>query len=264
MARFIPKQFAENSTTSVVFGSFQEQGGNVGDGTISNDPATLQGGTAWPLGWKAATDNFFQIPRGEEMDGVNRVITAAIVQQFTDGITFWQPEMPVIQYQTIVQYQTGTDFPRLYINITGTSTETAPDTDTTNWFMFLNTEISYADTDASNFTATGKSVLSGFGMPSSRYMDLTLGASGATYTAPANGYFTIHGAFDTTPSQSNYTYVAMSCGRLINKSSGTTITSTGTFIPAKRGQSMYLEYSNFKLTGHSFAFFRFVYAEGEE
>lgn len=142
MARFIPKQFAENSTTSVVFGSFQEQGGNVGDGTISNDPATLQGGTAWPLGWKAATDNFFQIPRGEEMDGVNRVITAAIVQQFTDGITFWQANMPVTQYQTVVQYQSETDLPKLYVNITGTNTTTPPPQDAVNWLVFFDPLVS--------------------------------------------------------------------------------------------------------------------------
>lgn len=46
-----------------------------------------------------------------------------------------------------------------------------------------------ADIDASNFNAAGKSLLSGLGMPSSRYIDLTLGASGTSYTAPANGWF---------------------------------------------------------------------------
>lgn len=45
------------------------------------------------------------------------------------------------------------------------------------------------DIDASNFNADGKSLLSGLGMPSSRYIDLTLGASGSAYTAPANGWF---------------------------------------------------------------------------
>ena len=161
MARFIPKQFAENSTTSVVFGSFQEQGGHVGDGTISSDPATLQGGTAWPLGWKAATDNFFQIPRGEEMEGLERVLSAAIIQQFKDGLTFWQPEMPVTQYQTIVQYQTGSDRPKLYINITGTSTSTPPDSDTTNWYMFLDTGTPYANVDLSNLSTAGQAVIDG-------------------------------------------------------------------------------------------------------
>ena len=156
MTRFIPKKFAENSNNSGVFGSFQEQGGNVGDGTLSSDPDTLQGGSAWPLGWSAATNSFLQIPRGEEIEGVERVFSAAIVQQFIDGITFWQPEMPVIQYQTIVQYQTDSDLPKIFVNITGTNTATAPDTDTTNWLMVLDFGSSFANVDLSNLSATGQ------------------------------------------------------------------------------------------------------------
>lgn len=45
------------------------------------------------------------------------------------------------------------------------------------------------DLDAQNLSIAGKSLISGLGMPSSKYIDLTLGASGSTYTAPANGYF---------------------------------------------------------------------------
>ena len=36
-----------------------------------------------------------------------------------------------------------------------------------------------------------KSTISGWSMPSNRYIDLTLGASGSTYTAPANGYIAV-------------------------------------------------------------------------
>ena len=46
-----------------------------------------------------------------------------------------------------------------------------------------------AEKDLSNITAEAKSQIAGHGMPSSNYVDLTLGASGATYTAPASGYF---------------------------------------------------------------------------
>ena len=159
MTRFIPKKFAENSNNSGVFGSFQEQGGNVGDGTLSSDPDTLQGGSAWPLGWSAATNSFLQIPRGEEIEGVERVFSAAIVQQFIDGITFWQPEMPVIQYQTIVQYQTDSDLPKIFVNITGTNTATAPDTDTTNWLMVLDFGSSFANVDLSNLSETGQAII---------------------------------------------------------------------------------------------------------
>ena len=159
MTRFIPKKFAENSNNSGVFGSFQEQGGNVGDGTLSSDPDTLQGGSAWPLGWSAATNSFLQIPRGEEIEGVERVFSAAIVQQFIDGITFWHPEMPVIQYQTIVQYQTDSDLPKIFVNITGTNTATAPDTDTTNWLMVLDFGSSFANVDLSNLSETGQAII---------------------------------------------------------------------------------------------------------
>ena len=37
--------------------------------------------------------------------------------------------------------------------------------------------------------ATFKSFVSGIGMPSSKNVNLTLGDSGSTYTAPSNGYF---------------------------------------------------------------------------
>lgn len=195
MARFIPKQFAENSTTSVVFGSHQEQGGNVGDGTISSDPATLQGGTAWPLGWSAATDNFFQIPRGEEMEGLERVLSAAIIQQFTDGLTFWQSEMPVTQYQTIVQYQTGSDLPKLYVNITGSSTSTPPDSDTTNWFMFCDTAQVLANVSLTNSPYTTNRILE---IP----QDIKLELNNGTLTLKAGSKVYVPNGFEsdgTTP-----------------------------------------------------------------
>ena len=46
---------------------------------------------------------------------------------------------------------------------------------------------SVVNSNASNFSQAGRSYLSGFGMPSNKYINLTLGASGSTYTAPANG-----------------------------------------------------------------------------
>lgn len=51
----------------------------------------------------------------------------------------------------------------------------------------------YANVDASNFTDSGTTFLSGLGMPSDRYETLTVGASGSTYTAPANGWMVANG-----------------------------------------------------------------------
>ena len=140
-------------------------------------------------------------------------------------------------------------------------------TDTTSPYKITSFEPytvdSVLNSNASNFSQAGRSYLSGLSMPSGRYIDLTLGASNSTYTAPANGYFTILGAWDTTPSQTNGVFISMTCGGITNRNSGTFPISYGVFIPAKKGQSMFLEYVNFKMTGYSYAFFRFVYAEGD-
>lgn len=48
---------------------------------------------------------------------------------------------------------------------------------------------SKADVDLTNVDATGTSSSAGWAMPSSTYDNLTLGASGSSYTAPANGWF---------------------------------------------------------------------------
>ena len=50
-----------------------------------------------------------------------------------------------------------------------------------------------ANTSLSNISADGKEVIAHQAMPSDRYIDLTLGASGATYTAPAAGYIYVQG-----------------------------------------------------------------------
>lgn len=59
----------------------------------------------------------------------------------------------------------------------------------------LNTELfnGKADTTLSNLSTEGKSFASGLCMPSNRYIDLTIGAQGATYIAPANGFWAISG-----------------------------------------------------------------------
>ena len=79
------------------------------------------------------------------------------------------------------------------LTIDGTLKSSTPTADANNTEVattaWVNTAITSkaASTNADNFSVAGKKVLAGMGMPSSRYIDLTLGASGTTYTAPANG-----------------------------------------------------------------------------
>ena len=101
-------------------------------------------------------------------------------------------------------------------------------------------------------------------MPSGKYIDLTLGASGTTYIAPANGWFVL----DKAATAANQ-YAA-----LYNTGNGTT-TSTlksiaqtvipvasnlGLTIPALKGDIVHLDYT---LAGDTMVW-RFVYAQGDQ
>lgn len=114
-----------------------------------------------------------------------------------------------------------------------------------------------ADIDASNFNADGKSLLSGLGMPSNRYIDLTLGASGQTYKAPANGWFVLRKAANNV-GQYVYMYTTgVDIGTCFNVASGTDIPSY--FLPVKDGDIVRIDYT----LGGATMQFRFIYAEGE-
>lgn len=118
-----------------------------------------------------------------------------------------------------------------------------------------------ANTDASNFNADGKSLLSGLGMPSNRYIDLTLGANGSTYTAPANGWFVLqcevsgdNKYFTTRVTVSDY-------GFIIPIWTGGGSVPVRTTVPCSAGKTFVVSYN---CTINETPRFRFIYAEGEE
>ena len=95
------------------------------------------------------------------------------------------------------------------------------------------------------------------GMPSDQYIDLTVGASGQTYTAPANGYFFAAGnwassgsLFQVTMDVENYG-VQASTGNL-----GPTFFRV--LCPVLKGEVMTMNYTLATIT-----VFRFIYAKGE-
>lgn len=116
----------------------------------------------------------------------------------------------------------------------------------------------YAKKDLSNLTAEGKSYASGLGMPSNRYIDLTLGASGSRYTAPANGWYVI--AKQASVAGQYWYFANESAGNLCYSISTHNNNQTvEAFIPAKKGDIIGVSYNIDSYT----VFFRFVYAEGE-
>lgn len=112
-----------------------------------------------------------------------------------------------------------------------------------------------ANKNLSNLTAEGKSLAGGLAMPSGRYIDLTLGASGTKYVAPANGWVRF-----TKKTGANGQLVQLSSGSvdiICNAYySGQTATC---FLPVKKGAEFYAWYN---ATGETL-FFHFCYAEGE-
>ena len=122
----------------------------------------------------------------------------------------------------------------------------------------VDTVDSVVNSNASNFSQAGRSYLSGLGMPSDRYIDLTLGASGSTYTAPANGWFYCRG----TKLESGQ-FMRLMNQKITGFAGEATVTNTvsgrgcGCVLPVMKGDIVKYDYNV------TTSYFRFIYAEGE-
>ena len=112
------------------------------------------------------------------------------------------------------------------------------------------------DTNASNFTADGKSLISGFAMPSDKCIDLTLGASGTQYTAPANGWLNLLAENTTTTSAIGFYVKGINLSNETNSPIGNYLSL---LVPVKKGDAVVVAYRDIKAL-----VFRFIYAEGEQ
>lgn len=160
---------------------------------------------------------------------------------------------PVYGNSSTVQPQTIKGY---YYIVVATSTKTDIQVDIDEIATDLNGK---ADVDLTNTTNQAKILMSRMAMPSNRYIDLTLGASGATYTAPANGYIywtqrlpANNGMWVlVNDNQNQYIY-----GKSINSSTTSGITI---FLPVMKGYSWNTNY-----TGGTVDAYRFIYAQGSE
>lgn len=107
-----------------------------------------------------------------------------------------------------------------------------------------------------NLTNAGKEVIAHQAMPSSRFVNLTLGATGATYTAPADGYFWL--ACNMKSGSGN---IGIVDSDTISSWVQTTQASyLDVFLPCRKGKVVYVYYSNVNNT----RYFRFIYAQGAQ
>ena len=115
---------------------------------------------------------------------------------------------------------------------------------------------SVANSNASNFSQAGRSYLSGLGMPSSKYEDWTLGASGSTYIAPANGTLVFRKVVTNT---NQFVYAEVNGIRTVQNYGNLANSSACISIDVSKGDSIYIAYDAAGATRT----FRFFYAEGE-
>lgn len=116
----------------------------------------------------------------------------------------------------------------------------------------------YANIDASNFTDSGTTLLSGLGMPSNRYETPTVGASGSTYTAPANGWFYIY--IMSNAGSAYQTIYMENIGKCCtSNTSPANVNALACTLPFQEGDVLRLYWSK---VSSSTMTFRFYYTEG--
>ena len=104
-----------------------------------------------------------------------------------------------------------------------------------------------------------KSIISSWAMPSNKYIDLTFGASGSTYIAPANGWFAASRM--NTATSNNYLRIKnISSGlSLSHVSDSTNNAEKNVFLQVRKNDSVEISYGS----NSSGEYLRFIYAEGE-
>ena len=199
------------------------------------------------------------IPNGRNADGSLKSIEITLDKVLTFdsfAINSFEPQMLLLDSALNIQG------PTTIRTISYNETENYTTYNNTNqsWLPIIN--LIYNDNKITSFTPktvfhaldyNDKSTISGWSMPSSRYIDLTLGASGSTYTAPANGWFSI-----AKRSGATNQYLGLTSNGLevtVYYDSGMVARN---FIPCKKGGTITV---NYNMTGYT-QFFRFIYAEG--
>lgn len=106
--------------------------------------------------------------------------------------------------------------------------------------------------------SANKEVITGYAFPSNRYVALELGANGAAYTAPANGWYILH---KTSGAAGEYLILISNSNKMRSDawSSGNN-QYAALFLPVKKGEQVNAHYT---FTGKT-NIFRFIYAEGAE
>ena len=124
-----------------------------------------------------------------------------------------------------------------------------PDIDVSALAEALNEKL---DRDGGNATNAIKEMMAHMGMPSDRYIDLTLPASGGRVTAPADGWMSLRAAV-----AAGGWWVMSSNGILVRVTNNTGNSALGDYLPVNKNAKVDIVYNNISDTT-----LRFHYANG--
>lgn len=110
--------------------------------------------------------------------------------------------------------------------------------------------------DFSNITSVAKSTAAGLALPSAKYKDLSLGSTGSTYTAPANGWV-VFGMQSTAATQN--VLLSKDGGAWAISWSHAALLNLYVYVPVTKGEIFKAGYT----AGGQKLIFRFYYAEGD-
>ena len=251
-----------SAATATVRGIGQFGSAAAGSPNLTTDVATIQALPAYLNGWGSAVITSRNFPPIEEVTGVLKTISYQTCYNLQEGVAEYDINTEYTNTSIVKSTNNGiiTFYASLQDNNIGNSL-----TDTDYWKPTVLNLDNKADVDLSNANDTAKILMSGMGMPSDTYIDLTLGADGSTYIAPANGWFTIQKYNDSTIGDGYIAMVNLSNGlatenRQIRYAGSGGMPIGRVYIPAKKGDSVNVYYD---ITGSVIAF-RFIYAVGSE
>lgn len=143
----------------------------------------------------------------------------------------------------------------------------------TNSFKYGNRTNQY---EVVNKSPDNNAYMAHMAMPSDKYIDLELGASGATYKAPADGWIYVRRYSDSANTTTN-AYLSVtntaSDGTVVNRIDSRAVQNDWTkqnsglmeiLMPVKKDQSYTLAYRDFSAVVDSSCYFRFIYSVGSE
>lgn len=268
---FCSNPTSENQTS--VFGTMK-----TANKQYSSDIEILQSNVAYEQGWKSATIASYK-PFMEDFNTLNYINTSQLAYLFQQGVAEWDSGT-TYYINSIVKAVTPNGDLKLYRSLTDDNINNNPTaSDSVHWTLLTQTDdvanvdlsnLSAAgqlkfdnkvNLDAQNLNITGKAYLSGLPMPSNRYIDLALQASGTVYTAPANGYYqiaknsTASGQYVLIGHQTDDGSTGINGVRLLSSARDQ---SLATMLPCKKGDKIVVVYT----AGGNTDWFRFVYAEG--